>query len=85
MRNDLWVDFHRIDEDGLTLANARHARAGLNLFPGAYVVVGDDDCEPAVAKVVEFDPADGFLRLQVLPGALADFPELLAKATVETG
>lgn len=51
MRNDLWVDFHRIDEDGLTLANARHARAGLNLFPGAP----------------------------------ADFPELLAKATVEAG
>ena len=50
MRNDLWVDFHRIDEDGLTLANARHARAGLNLFPGAYFLSVTTTASPPSPK-----------------------------------
>lgn len=79
MQVDLRVDFHRIDEDGLTLANARHARAGLHLHRDDYVVVGADDCEPALARVVELDE-DGFMRLRVLPGDAADYPDLLAKA-----
>jgi len=29
MQADLWVDLHRIDEDGLALANVRHARPGV--------------------------------------------------------
>lgn len=64
---DLWVDFHRVDGAGLTHAHVRHASAGVNLEPGTFILVGDDDADPGVAQVVEVR-ADGVVLLRVLPG-----------------
>jgi hypothetical protein len=74
---DLWIDYHRRDADGLTHGNVRNARAGLALAPGAHVVVGNDEADPAVAEVVRLD-ADGVVLVRVLPGTLEDNRTLLA-------
>lgn len=63
---DLWVDFTRV-YDGLTYADVRDAGPGVEVEPGRYLVVGDEDAEAAVAQVVEVK-ADGVILLRVLPG-----------------
>lgn len=73
---DLWVDFHRIDADGLTHAHLRDASPGVEVTEGGYLVVGDDDAEPAVAQVVAVR-ADGVVLLRVLPGAAEAHRHLL--------
>ena len=64
---DLWVDFHRVDAAGLTHANVRHASAGVRFEEGQFIVVGDDDADPAVAQVIELG-REGVVLLRVLPG-----------------
>jgi hypothetical protein len=64
---DLWVDYHRTDEHGLTHSNVRNASRGVELRPGMNLVVGNEEADPAVAEVVEvFD--DGTALVRVLPG-----------------
>ena len=65
-RWDLWVDFHRVDADGLTHASLKDATQGAVIKAGRYVVVGDEDADPAVAEVVEVRP-NGVVLLRVLP------------------
>jgi hypothetical protein len=72
---DLWVDFMRTDEDGLTHASMRNARPGLTLHVGDHIVVGNEDADPAVARVVSVDP-DGIVLLAVLPGPAEDHQAL---------
>ncbi len=74
---DLWVDFHRVDADGLTHAHVADLRAGLEARPGEYLLVGDDDADPAVAQVVSVS-ADGVILLRVVPGHADLHRELLA-------
>ena len=64
---DLWIDYHRRDADGLTHGNVRNAQDGVTLTPGMYIVVGNDEAEPAVAEVVRLDD-DGVVLVRVLPG-----------------
>lgn len=65
-RWDMWVDFARV-YDGMTYGDLRDAEAGVVVEPGRYLIVGDDDADPAVAQVVEVRP-DGVVLLKVLPG-----------------
>lgn len=67
MKWDLWVDYHRTDGAGLTHTNVRHAVSGVTLRPGVFVVVGNEEADPAVAEVVSVDP-DGVVLVRVLPG-----------------
>lgn len=62
----MWVDFARV-YDGLTYGDLRDAEAGVTVEPGRYLIVGDEDADPAVAEVVEVRP-DGVVLLEVLPG-----------------
>ncbi|MGI9053903.1 MAG: hypothetical protein ACR2HQ_14885 [Ilumatobacteraceae bacterium] len=78
---DLWIDYHRRDADGLTHGNTRNARAGLALTPGAHVVVGNEDADPAVAEVVGVDE-DGIVLVRVLPGTIDDDRHVLGPASV---
>jgi hypothetical protein len=71
MRWDLWVDFQRADDDGLTRGNVRHARPGVELQVGDTIVVGNEDAEPGVAEVVELGDR-GFVLLRVFPGSVDD-------------
>ncbi len=65
-RWDMWVDFGRV-YDGLTYGDLRDAEPGVTVEPGRYLIVGDDDADPAAAQVVEVR-ADGVVLLKVLPG-----------------
>ncbi len=64
---DLWVDYHRTDERGLTHTNLRNVTAGVDLQPGQHVVVGNEEADAAVAEVIEIS-ADGTVLVSVLPG-----------------
>jgi hypothetical protein len=75
-RWDLWVDFARVDPDGLTHAHTRDLMPDAEIQPGRHIVVGDDDADPAVASVVSVDPSGGVL-LRVLPAAAEGHLELL--------
>ncbi len=52
---DLWLDYHRRDADGLTHGNVRNARPGVTLTAGAYIIVGNEEADSAVAEVVRID------------------------------
>jgi hypothetical protein len=65
-RWDMWVDFGRV-YDGMAYGDLRDAEADVTVKAGRYLIVGDDDADPAVAQVVEVR-ADGVVLLKVLPG-----------------
>ena len=73
---DLWVDYLRTDGDGFTHTSTRKARPGVELGVGAHVVVGNEDAEPAVARVVSVDE-DGVVLVAVLPGPVDAHRDLL--------
>jgi hypothetical protein len=64
---DLWVDYHRTDGDRLTHTNLRDVESGIVLGVGDYVVVGNEEADPAVAEVVSID-ARGIVLVRVRPG-----------------
>ncbi len=71
---ELWVDDHQEYEPGVIHAHLRHARVPLDPRPGDYVVVGDDEIEPALAEVLSRSEV-GDLRLRMLPGPAKNRPE----------
>ena len=75
---ELWVDDHQEYEPGVTHAHLRHARLPIDPQPGDYLVVGDDDIEPALAEVMSRS-VTGELRLRMLPGAATNYPVLLCR------
>ncbi len=79
---DLWVDYHRTDERGLTHTNVRNAEPGVHLEPGNHIIVGNEEADPAVAKVIEVNP-DGTVLVSVLPGSADQHLHLIADR--ETG
>ncbi|MDP9441812.1 MAG: hypothetical protein M3P34_06485 [Actinomycetota bacterium] len=64
---DLWVDYLRTDGDGLTHTSVRNASPGVVLQVGDHVVVGNEDSDPAVARVASVGD-DGVVLVAVLPG-----------------
>jgi hypothetical protein len=75
---ELWVDDHQEYEPGVVHAHLRHARVPLDPRPGDYLVVGDDEIEPALAEVLSRSES-GALRLRLLPGDATSHPELLTR------
>lgn len=73
---DLWVDYLRTDGDGLTHTSTRNARPGVMLREGSHLVVGNEDADPAVARVVSVDE-DGVVLVAVLPGPVEAHRDLL--------
>lgn len=67
MRWHLWVDYQRTDGSGLTHASAANAEPGISLAPGDFIVVGNEDADPAVAEIVEVKES-GVVLLRVVPG-----------------
>ncbi|MEO7556662.1 MAG: hypothetical protein ABIV94_08690 [Acidimicrobiales bacterium] len=72
---DMWVDFSRV-YDGMTYGDLRDATAGVSVAAGRYLIVGDDDADPAVAQVIEVRD-DGVVLLKVFPGHADLHRELL--------
>lgn len=76
---DLWIDYHRRDADGLTHAHRDDAEPGIELKPGAFIVVGNEEADYAAAEVVSIAP-DGVVLVRVLPGPLDNHRKLLKRA-----
>lgn len=76
---DLWIDFHQRNAEGLTPALAEYARPGIELRPGAFVIVGSEDSELAVAEIIEIRP-DGVVMTRVLPGPAREHLHLLTES-----
>lgn len=74
---DLWVDFMRMRNDGRLRTRLRRARPGFVPIAGSYVVMGCEDADPAVAKILSVDAA-GAIEVQVLPGRVEDHRHLLS-------
>lgn len=76
---DISVDFMDMTNEHRLWARAADARPDLDTAVGGHVVIGDEDADPRVARVVSFD-ADGNLELEVLPGTVESHLDLLAPA-----
>lgn len=78
MEWDLWIDFHHEDVDGYTHASVKDVVGDLLLRPGAHIVVGNEEADPAVAEVVAVEP-DGVVLVRVLPGPADHHLHLLGR------
>ena len=76
---DIAVDFMDMTDDLRLWARPADLRPGREASVGLHVVVGDEDADPKVARIVAIDP-DGNLELQVLPGSVESHHDLLARA-----
>jgi len=76
---DIAVDFMDMTDDRRLWARAVDARGGFEPVVGRHAIVGDEDADPKVARIVAVD-ADGNLELEVLSGSVESHLELLARA-----
>ncbi len=76
---DIAVDFMDMTNDRRLWARAVDARPGVELSVGRHVVVGDEDADPKVARIVAID-ADGNVELEVLPGSVESHANRLTSA-----
>lgn len=79
MEYDLGVDFMDMTVDRRLWTRLVDARAGFVPIAGRYVVVGCDDADPAVARIMSVD-AEGRIELEVLRGPVETHRGLLASA-----
>ncbi|MBA2609019.1 MAG: hypothetical protein H0U92_08785 [Actinobacteria bacterium] len=75
---DIAVDFMGMVGGSALWASATDVRPGLRPEIGRYVVVADDDADPAVARIVTIDES-GNIELEVLPGSVESHQDLLAR------
>jgi hypothetical protein len=66
---DVAIDFMDMTHDRRLWTRPEDVRPGLRLMVGAYVTVGDEGADPAVARVARIEP-DGIIELVVLPGGV---------------
>jgi len=76
---EIAVDFMDMTDERHLWARAADARPGIALSIGRHVVVGDEDADSKVARIVAID-ADGNVELEVLPGSVESHSDLLAPA-----
>ncbi len=74
---DLVVDFVDMTDDLRLISRVVDARPGYVPKAGDYAVVGDEDADSRVARIVGID-SHGIIDLEVLPGAVEDHRDLLA-------
>ena len=80
----LWIDYHRTDGEGLTHGNVRNAVPGTTLVVGEYIVVGNEEADPAVAEVVQVGP-DGLVLVRTLPGSAEEHLDLVGRRSAQAG
>lgn len=78
-RYDIAVDFMDMTNDRRLWARAIDVRDGFEPVVGRHAIVGDDDADPKVARIVAID-ANGNVELEVLPGSVESHHDLLAQA-----
>jgi hypothetical protein len=75
---DIAVDFMDMTDDRRLWVRAEDVRAGLVAEVGRHAIVGDDDADPRVARIVDIS-CDGNLLLEVLRGPLEAHRDVLAR------
>lgn len=73
---DVALDYMDMTDDRRIWVRSVDVRDGLDLEVGQHVIVGDDDADSSVAKVVAFDR--DLIQLEVLPGDVASHRHLLS-------
>lgn len=73
---DIAVDFMDMTDDRSLWARLVDVRSGFVPIAGHFVVVGDDDAEPAVAQILSVD-IEGGITLKVLDGPVDRHRHLL--------
>ncbi len=76
---DLAVDFMDMSDDRRLWTRSLDAVAGVELTAGRHVIVGDDDADPKVARILSVD-VDGNIELEVLQGSVESHRDLLTPA-----
>ncbi len=71
------VDFMDMTNDRRLWVRSVDVRLGVPTAVHRHVVVGDDDADPKVARIVAVD-AEGNLELEVLSGSVESHADLLA-------
>lgn len=74
---DLVVDFMDMTSDRRLITRVVDARPGFEPVVGGYAVVGDEDAEPAVARVLSIDQ-DGIIEVEVLSGSIENHRHLIS-------
>jgi hypothetical protein len=77
-RHDLAVDFMDMTARRLWTRSS-DARPGFEPKVGGYAIVGDDDADPRVARIIDIDP-DGNIELEVLDGTVETHLDLVTPA-----
>lgn len=73
------VDFMDMTKDRRLWARSVDVRPDVKLTVGRHVIVGDEDADPKVARIVAVDDA-GNVELEVLRGSVDSHADLLAPA-----
>jgi hypothetical protein len=76
---DIAVDFMDMTNDGRLWTRMKDVRPGFAPIAGQYAVVGCDDADPAVARIISVDIESG-IQLQVLDGSVEEHRHLLTTA-----
>jgi NADPH-dependent ferric siderophore reductase len=73
MKPDIIIDYMQADIDGVITVETAKLPDGTKV--SGHIVVGDDDAEPAVARILEVGPERTAIR--ILPGSAEDNADLL--------
>jgi len=76
---DIAVDFMDMTDARRLWVRAADVRPGVTLTVGRHVIVGDEDADPRVARIVGVGD-DGIIELEVLPGDVESHRDLVAPA-----
>jgi hypothetical protein len=76
---DIAVDFMDMTADRKLWVRAADVREGFEATVGRHAIVGDEDADPKVARIVAIDE-DGHLQLEILPGTVDAHRDVLAQA-----
>jgi hypothetical protein len=76
---DIAVDFMDMRNDGRLWTRMNDVRPGFVAIAGHYAIVGCDDADPAVARIISVDIEAG-IQLQVLDGSVEEHRHLLTTA-----
>lgn len=74
---DLAVDFMDMTNDRRLWTRLQDARPEFVPIAGRHVIVGDEDADPAVARILSVN-AQGHIELEVLRGSVDSHRDLLA-------
>ncbi len=76
---EIAVDFMDMTDERRLWVRPADVRDGVEVAVGRYFVVGDEDADPSVARVISTD-TNGNIELELLPGTVEAHSDLLARA-----